>query len=131
MRTALFGVYGMLGIGLTLFGLNGLTQHKVWKTGTLKLAFWTINWGLALMVLISVPPVGFLQTLASVDKGMWFARSAEFLQGPGMETLRWLRVVGDTIFAFGLLALAWFVAGLHFGWSFKSADDPAFASSKE
>lgn len=125
-HTALFGVYGMLGIGLTLFCLKGLTQHKVWKTGSLKFAFWTINWGLALMVLLSVLPVGLLQTVASVDKGMWYARSAEFLQGPGMDTLRWLRVVGDTIFAVGIVALGWFVAGLHFGWSLKEKDDPAF-----
>lgn len=125
-HTALFGVYGMLGIGLTLFCLKGLTQHTVWNTRWLKIGFWTINWGLALMVLISVLPIGVLQTLASVDKGMWYARSAEFLQGPGMDTLRWLRVVGDTIFAVGIVALAWFVAGLHFGWSLKKTD-AAFA----
>lgn len=123
-HTALFGVYGMLGIGLTLFCLKGLTAHKQWKTGSLKFAFWSLNWGLALMVLISVLPVGLLQTVASVDHGMWYARSAEFLQGPGMDTLRWLRVIGDTIFAAGILALGWFIAGLHFGWSIRQGTDP-------
>ncbi|MGZ0708199.1 nitric-oxide reductase large subunit [Coraliomargarita sp. W4R53] len=127
-HAALFGVYGMLGIGLMLFCLKGLAVHKEWKTGTIKFAFWTINWGLALMVLISVLPVGLLQTVASVDKGMWYARSAEFLQGPGMDTLRWLRVIGDTIFAIGIGALAWFIAGLHFGWSLEKNDDPNFSA---
>ena len=48
---------------------------------------------------------------------MWFARSAEFLQTPLMDKLRWLRVVGDTIFAAGALGLGWFVLGLKTGWS--------------
>ena len=116
-HTALFGVYGMLGIGLMLFCLKGLATRHVWKTGALAFAFWAINIGLALMVLISVLPVGLLQTWASVEHGMWYARSAEFMQTPLLENLRWLRVVGDTIFAAGTLALGWFVAGLRTGWS--------------
>ena len=32
-HTALFGVYGMLGIGLMLFCLKGLTVHQTWRTG--------------------------------------------------------------------------------------------------
>jgi len=116
-HTALFGVYGMLGIGLMLFCLKGLSINKPWKTGAINFAFWTINIGLALMVLISVLPVGLLQTWASVEHGVWYARSAEFMQTDLMDTLRWLRVVGDTIFAIGIVAIGWFVAGLHFGWS--------------
>ena len=116
-HTALFGVYGMLGIGLMLFCLKGLTVHKTWRTGALAFAFWSINVGLALMVLLSLLPVGLMQTWASVEHGTWYARSAEFMQTPTMDTLRWLRVVGDTIFAVGILALGWFVLGLKTGWS--------------
>ncbi|MEW4568983.1 nitric-oxide reductase large subunit [Tautonia sp. JC769] len=122
-HTALFGVYGMLGIGLMLFCMKGLTLRREWKTGALSLAFWTINVGLALMVLLSVLPVGLLQTWASVDRGMWYARSAEFMQTELMNTLRWLRVVGDTIFAAGVVALGWFVLGLRFGWSTRPEPD--------
>jgi len=116
-HTALFGVYGMLGIGLMLFCFRGLTAHRVWKTTVLSFAFWAINVGLALMVLLSLLPVGLLQTWASVEHGFWYARSAEFLQTDLMNTLRWLRVIGDTIFAVGVLALGWFVLGLKTGWS--------------
>ena len=123
-HTALFGVYGMLGIGLMLFCLKGLSTHRVWKTGALSFAFWAINIGLALMVLLSLLPLGLLQTWASVEHGMWYARSAEFLQTPRMDTLRWLRVIGDTIFASGALALGWFVLGLKTGWSLRAEDDP-------
>ncbi|HNW69284.1 MAG TPA: nitric-oxide reductase large subunit [Bacteroidales bacterium] len=116
-HTALFGVYGMLGIGLMLFVLKGLTQKYQWKNQVIGFAFWSINIGLMLMVLISLLPVGVLQTIASIKHGMWYARSNEFLQSPAMETLRWLRIVGDTIFALGTIALAWFVVGLKTGWS--------------
>jgi nitric oxide reductase subunit B len=45
------------------------------------------------------------------------ARSAEFMQQPHMQVLRWLRVPGDTIFAGGMAAIILFVAGLTGGWS--------------
>ncbi|MCS6927052.1 MAG: nitric-oxide reductase large subunit, partial [Candidatus Binatia bacterium] len=124
-HTALFGVYGLLGIGLMLFCLKGLAAHRVWKTGMLGFAFWAINIGLALMVLLSLLPVGLLQTWASVEHGYWYARSAEFLQTDLMNTLRWLRVIGDTIFAAGALALGWFVLGLKTGWSLTGEPEPA------
>jgi nitric oxide reductase subunit B len=120
-HTALFGVYGMLGIGLMLFVLKGLTSKYVWKDRFISIAFWTINIGLLLMALISLLPVGVLQTIASIKHGMWYARSAEFMQDPTLQTLRWLRIIGDTIFAIGTLALAWFVIGLKTGWSIDKA----------
>jgi len=116
-HTALFGVYGMLGIGLALFCLRGLATRAEWRTGTLSFAFWSINIGLALMVLLSDLPRGLVQTWASVNTGMWYARSAELMGTDLMKTLRWLRVVGDTVFAVGVLALGWFVLGLKTGWS--------------
>jgi nitric oxide reductase subunit B len=118
-HTALFGVYGMLGIGLMLFCLKGLSGRAVWNTRAVAFAFWSINIGLALMVLISILPVGLLQTWASVEHGYWYARSAEFNKTPLMDTLRWLRVIGDTIFAIGILALGYFILGLKTGWTIK------------
>jgi nitric oxide reductase subunit B len=100
-HTALFGVYGMLGMGLVLFTVRSVRPDLVWPERLLKTSFWAINIGLGLMVLLSVLPVGLLQTWASVEHGYWYARSAEFLQTGLMDTLRWLRVIGDTIFALG------------------------------
>jgi nitric oxide reductase subunit B len=116
-HTALFGVYGMLGIGLMLFCLRALRPGAAWRTAPVAVAFWLMNVGLALMVVLSVLPVGILQTLASVETGTWWARSAEFMQQPILNELRWLRVPGDTVFAVGALALGWFVLGLGTGWS--------------
>jgi nitric oxide reductase subunit B len=129
-HTALFGVYGMLGIGLMLFALKGLAARKVWKEGVIRFAFWSINVGLALMVLLSVLPVGLAQTVASVGEGLWYARSAEFMQQGWLDTARWLRVIGDTIFAAGTLALGWFVIGLKTGWSIREESDLPEAPKK-
>ncbi|TNF37546.1 MAG: nitric-oxide reductase large subunit [Deltaproteobacteria bacterium] len=107
-HTALFGVYGMLGIGLMLFSLRGLMHRGAWSDKLLKMAFWHLNLGLALMVLISLLPIGLAQAWASVSDGLWYARSADFLQQPALEILRWLRAPGDIIFAGGILTLAWF-----------------------
>jgi nitric oxide reductase subunit B len=116
-HAALFGVYGMLGIGLMLFCLRGMTREHPWKTGVLNFSFWSLNIGLVLMIVLSLLPVGILQTVASIEHGMWYARSADFLQQPYMQKLRWMRVVGDTIFAFGAIGIGWFVIGLKTGWS--------------
>jgi len=59
------------------------------------------------------------QTIAAVDNGIWYARSMEFMQSPGMQTLRWLRIFGDTIFTLGSVGLVYFVIGLSTGWSIK------------
>jgi nitric oxide reductase subunit B len=120
-HAALFGVYGMLGIALLLFSLRSMSPEPEWKDGTIRFAFWAINIGLLAMVTLSLLPVGLLQTLASVSDGYWYARSHEFLQTPTMQTLRWMRLFGDTIFTFGALALAWFVIGLKTGSSLRRA----------
>lgn len=64
--------------------------------------------------------VGLLQTKASVEHSYWYARSSEFMQTDLMQTLRWMRVPGDTVFFLGAVALVLFVAGLKTGHSFKN-----------
>jgi nitric oxide reductase subunit B len=118
-HAALFGVYGMLGIGLMLFCLRALRPAAPWRDAWVGTAFWLINGGLVAMILLSVLPVGLLQTWASVEVGYWYARSAEFLQTGTMSTLRWMRVVGDTTFAAGAVLLVAFVAGLATGASYR------------
>ncbi|MEO8237796.1 MAG: nitric-oxide reductase large subunit [Flavobacterium sp.] len=113
-HTALFGVYGMLGIGLMLFVLRSLYRHEIWNEKLMKFIFWSTNIGLLTMALLSLLPVGVWQAVASIEHGMWYARSAEFMQQPTMVTLKWLRAIGDAIFGFGILALCYFVFELTF-----------------
>ena len=108
-HTALFGVYGMLGIALLLFALRGLRGQMVWDTRALQVSFWCLNIGLALMAVLTLLPLGTMQLLAAIEHGYAYARSAEFMQKPIVEMLVWMRVPGDTIFSVGALALCWFV----------------------
>jgi nitric oxide reductase subunit B len=118
-HTALFGVYGLLALALVLVVARLLTGQRAWKEQTLAAAFVMMNAGLALMVGLSLLPIGLAQASASISEGLWFARSAEFLQQPWIENLRWLRIVGDTVFLVGVGAFTWFMAGLWFGWSYQ------------
>jgi nitric oxide reductase subunit B len=111
-HAALFGVYGMLGIGLVLFCLRGMKPELVWDERILKGSFWCFNIGLVLMALLTLLPMGTLQLLAAIDHGYWYARSEQFMQQPIIELLVWMRVPGDTIFSVGALLLVWFVASL-------------------
>jgi len=117
-HTALFGVYGMLGLGLMLFCLRALRPGMAWRDKPLSIAFWLINIGLMLMVVLSLLPIGLMQAWAAVEVGTWYARSAEFMQQGIMNNLRWMRVIGDTLFAIGALVLGWFVLGLVTGHSY-------------
>jgi nitric oxide reductase subunit B len=118
-HAALFGVYGMLGIGLMLFCLRALRPELAWRDRWVAIAFWSINIGLMAMVVLSVLPIGLLQTYAAVEVGYWYARSSEFMQTPIIDTLRWMRVLGDTVFAFGAVTLVLFVAGLATGHAYR------------
>jgi nitric oxide reductase subunit B len=118
-HTALFGVYGLLSLGLMLVMARQLTGARSWKQKHLRFSFWSMNVGLGLMVGLSLLPIGLAQTVASVEQGLWYARSAEFLQQPWIENLRWLRIIGDTLFLAGVASFAWFMLGLRTGWSLE------------
>ncbi len=108
-HTALFGVYGMLGIGLMLFVLRSIYRNIQWNEKMLKISFWGLNIGLLLMAFLSLLPIGIWQAVESIQHGMWYARSSELMQQPMMIVLKWLRTIGDVIFAVGIVATAIFV----------------------
>jgi nitric oxide reductase subunit B len=123
-HTALFGVYGLLALGLVLLVLRKVRGDRPWRERPLKHAFWAMNIGLGLMVALSLLPIGLAQAWASVEHGLWYARSADFLQQPWVQTLRWLRIVGDSVFLYGVANFAWFVLGLWTGRSFAADERP-------
>ncbi|HEY8050430.1 MAG TPA: nitric-oxide reductase large subunit, partial [Ramlibacter sp.] len=124
-HAALFGVYGMLGIGLMLFCLRGLYARALHTEKLLKPAFWGLNVGLAMMVFMSLLPAGIYQAWASISQGMWYARSPEIVHSAFMENLVWLRVPGDLVFAVGVLFLAVYVLKLLGGRKAREQSQPA------
>jgi nitric oxide reductase subunit B len=120
-HTALFGVYGMLGLGLMLFCLRGIKPAAPWREGWLRGSFWCLNIGLSLMAVLTLLPLGILQLKAVLEHGYWFARSAEFMDRPLIHMLVWMRVPGDTLFAVGAVLISVFVASL---WLLKDRRQP-------
>ena len=118
-HTALFGVYGMLGIGLMLFCVRSLMPGREWNDRPIAWGFWTLNGGLLLMALLSLLPLGLAQAWASLTEGLWYARSDEFLYTPVLTVIRWLRVPGDIVFGIGALFIGWFMIGLLTGRSLR------------
>ncbi|KAG1532411.1 hypothetical protein G6F50_016228 [Rhizopus delemar] len=104
-HAALFGVYGFLALGFTLLVLRYIRPHYALSPGLMKLAFWGLNIGLALMIFTSLLPIGLIQFHASVSEGLWYARSAAFMQQDLLKTLRWGRTFGDVVFLRGALAM--------------------------
>jgi nitric oxide reductase large subunit len=86
--------------------LGGQEIGSIWGRGSYVAPDWSADW------------LHRESVWASLEYGMWYARSAEFMQTGIMNTLRRLRVIGDTIFAIGAVLLGWFVLGLLTGHSF-------------
>ena len=106
-HTALFGVYGMLGMGFIIICLR-FYSDRIWESKKLKRAFWLLNIGLVAMVLFSLLPIGIIQAYTSITEGYSFARDSELLYSPLVQTLKWLRMIGDIIFSVGIYYFCWF-----------------------
>ncbi|MBE8168477.1 MAG: nitric-oxide reductase large subunit [Shewanella sp.] len=111
-HAAFMGVYGMLGMGLMLFCLRGLSGKIEWNESLLKGAFWTLNIGLAAMVFMSLLPVGLIQFFEVIENGYWYARSPAVIHSSTIENLVWMRMFGDVIFAIGGLMMGMFLFDL-------------------
>ena len=104
-HAALFGVYGFLALGFTLLVMRYIRPQVVLNERLMSVGFWWLNIGLVLMIATSLLPIGLFQFHASVSHGLWYARSEEFLQQPFLETLRWIRTIGDVVFIIGAFAM--------------------------
>ena len=105
-HTALFGAFGLLGIGLIYFCLRyaAANQYRFDEKPGL-LAFWLYNGGLVLWIVFNFFPIGWPQLDAVYEHGLAYARSSAFYD----TTLfwQWMRLPGDVVFALGALLMAW------------------------
>ncbi|WP_336002185.1 nitric-oxide reductase large subunit [Halorientalis halophila] len=100
-HAAMFGAFGFLAIGMAVYMLQLTTRTGAWSERRLRWAFWCWNVGLALMVFVSVLPVGFLQLEAVFTAGYDAGRSLAFYEQPIVQALFWARLPGDTLIIVG------------------------------
>ena len=123
--TAHYGVEGTEFYGLPLAEWVPYSLSRTWhvQLGMLWIATSWLATGLCLVPLITGREPRFqrlgvnllLVALVVVVAGSMLGQAFAIHQV--LEVFRWLRSIGDTIFAVGILALGWFVIGLSTGWS--------------
>jgi len=99
-HAAMFGVFGMLALAVLVFCLRAMQTDTVWE-GTVKfvrVGFWGLNVGLALMVVSDLFPGGVLQLWDVLTHGYWHARRLTYLMSGTFHTLEWVRIFGDSVF---------------------------------
>jgi nitric oxide reductase subunit B len=99
-HAAMMGVFGMLAVALMVFAFRQVVSEKEWErlNKYVRLSFWGLNGGLALMVVTNLFPGGVLQLQDVLQNGYWHARSSEFLHQETMRLIEWFRLPGDLIF---------------------------------
>jgi nitric oxide reductase subunit B len=105
-HTALFGAFGLLGIGLIYFCLRYIAgERHEFGESVGRWAFWLYNIGLVMWIFLNFFPIGWPQLDAVYEHGLAYARSQEFYD----TTLfwQWMRMPGDIVFALGALLMAW------------------------
>ncbi|MDD5560469.1 cbb3-type cytochrome c oxidase subunit I [Candidatus Methylomirabilis sp.] len=99
-HTAMMGVFGMLALALMVIAFRQVLDDQQWQRveKLVRVSFWGLNVGLALMVMLNLLPGGIVQLWDVLTNGYWHARGAEFLNQPFVRRLEWLRLPGDAVF---------------------------------
>ncbi|MEW6647922.1 MAG: cbb3-type cytochrome c oxidase subunit I [Pseudomonadota bacterium] len=108
-HAAMFGVKGNIALAGVLFCCQHLFRTESWNPGIIRLAFWSLNIGVALMMFLDLFPAGLYQLSVVLDDGFWHARSQQIITGPVFQTLTYFRSLGGIVFVVGVVALIWFV----------------------
>ncbi|HUO88489.1 MAG TPA: cbb3-type cytochrome c oxidase subunit I [Rhizomicrobium sp.] len=104
-HTALFGAFGLLGIGLIYFCLRYIAgERAVFDERLGRWAFWLYNVGLVMWIVLNFFPIGWPQLEAVYEHGLAYARSMAFYDTTGFW--QWMRLPGDVVFAAGALLMA-------------------------
>jgi len=109
-HAALMGVYGNISLAALLFASQMMIKPEKWNHKIVLFSFWSINIGLMLMVILDLFPAGVIQFKAVVERGLWYGRDHQFIEGGIFKSLTWLRGIGASIFFFGgVIPITWFI----------------------
>jgi nitric oxide reductase subunit B len=107
-HAAMMGVFGMFAISFMVFAIRQASSDEEWSSleKYVRVSFWGLNVGLALMVITNLFPGGVLQFLDVLRNGYWHARGPEYLNSPTSLMMEWFRLPADAIFIlFGVVPL--------------------------
>jgi nitric oxide reductase subunit B len=101
-HTALMGAFGMEAMALTVMALRQVLPDEKWARPEkyIRVSFWGLNVGLALMVVGNLFPGGVMQFYDVLTNGYWHARSLTYLRRNLVRLIEWCRMPGDLVFIF-------------------------------
>jgi len=105
-HAAMMGVFGMFAVSFMVFAIRQVLPDEEWMgiEKYIRVSFWGLNIGLALMVVLNLFPGGVLQFLDVLKNGYWHARGPDFLNQRVTTLIEWIRLPGDAIFIlFGVM----------------------------
>jgi len=128
-HAAMMGVFGMLAVALMVFALRQVSTPEQWvfPEKCIRVSFWGLNIGLALMVVTNLFPGGVWQLLDAIRNGYWHARGYNFLHYPPMNYIEWARLPADAVFiGLGVVPLV-----LASGWTYLNLKRQPASDSKD
>ena len=101
-HAAFMGAFGMLAMALLVLALRQVLSDEEWlgPVKYIRISFWGLNIGLALMVAGSLFPGGVLQLWDVLNNGYWHARSLDYMTQTHVRLIEWFRMPGDVVFIF-------------------------------
>lgn len=99
-HAAFMGAFGMLAMALMVLSLRQVLTDEQWARPEryIRVSFWGLNIGLALMVASSLFPGGVSQLWDVLQNGYWHARSLEYTGRSFVRLIEWFRMPGDMVF---------------------------------
>jgi len=105
---ALMGAFGMEAIALMVLAFRQVSTDTQWARTQkyIRVSFWGLNAGLALMVAGNLFPGGILQFRDVLAHGYWHARGLDYLNQQFVKLIEWARLPGDAVFIlFGVIPI--------------------------
>lgn len=99
-HAAFMGAFGMLAMALLVLSLRQVLSDEQWVKPEkyIRISFWGLNLGLALMVFGSLFPGGVFQVWDVLNNGYWHARGLDYLNQEFVRLIEWMRMPGDVVF---------------------------------
>jgi nitric oxide reductase subunit B len=98
---AMFGVKGNIALCGMLFCVQHLVKEECWSERIVKISFWCLNGGMAMMMFMDLFPTGLYQFYIVLKYGFWYARGDDILHGKVFQVLANARAPGGHVFIWG------------------------------
>jgi nitric oxide reductase subunit B len=99
-HAALMGAFGMEAVALVVLACRQVLTDEQWVRPEkfIRVSFFGLNIGLALMLVGSLFPGGVMQLRDVLMNGYWHARGLDYLNQGFVRLIEWCRLPGDLVF---------------------------------